>query len=46
MEEGEILSLENVAGQLNVSITPVREAFQILDRLQPTATIKIAVILK
>ena len=32
MEEGEILSLENVAGQLNVSITPVREAFQILDR--------------
>lgn len=32
MGEGEILSLESVASQLNVSITPVREAFQILDR--------------
>lgn len=32
MEEGENLSLESVAGQLNVSATPVREAFQILAR--------------
>ena len=32
MEEGENLSLESVAGQLNVSVTPVREAFQILAR--------------
>ena len=32
MSEGESLSLESVAGQLNVSITPVREAFQILAR--------------
>ena len=32
MQEGENLSLESVASQLNVSITPVREAFQILAR--------------
>ena len=32
MEEVENLSLESVAGQLNVSATPVREAFQILAR--------------
>ena len=32
MVEGESLTLENIASQLNVSITPVREAFQILDR--------------
>ena len=32
MKEGESLSLESVAKQLNVSITPVREAFQILAR--------------
>ena len=32
MKEGENLSLESVAGQLNVSVTPVREAFQILAR--------------
>ena len=32
IKEGEILSLENIAKQLNVSVTPVREAFQILDR--------------
>lgn len=32
MEEGENLSLESMAQQLNVSITPVREAFQILAR--------------
>ena len=32
MKEGESLSLESVAEQLNVSITPVREAFQILAR--------------
>lgn len=32
MKEGEVLSLESIATQLNVSITPVREAFQILDR--------------
>lgn len=32
MKEGEVLSLESVANQLNVSITPVREAFQILSR--------------
>ena len=30
MKEGETLALESVASQLNVSITPVREAFQIL----------------
>lgn len=30
LKEGENLTLENVAQQLNVSITPVREAFQIL----------------
>ena len=32
LKEGEVLSLESIATQLNVSITPVREAFQILDR--------------
>lgn len=32
MKEGENLSLDSVATQLNVSITPVREAFQILAR--------------
>ena len=32
MKEGEVLSLESIAKQLNVSITPVREAFQILNR--------------
>lgn len=32
MKEGETLTLESVASQLNVSITPVREAFQILAR--------------
>ena len=32
MKEGEILSLDSLATQLNVSITPVREAFQILAR--------------
>ncbi|MDD3253321.1 MAG: GntR family transcriptional regulator [Lachnospiraceae bacterium] len=32
MKEGEVLSLETVASQLNVSATPVREAFQILAR--------------
>ena len=31
LKEGEVLSLESIATQLNVSITPVREAFQILD---------------
>ena len=30
MKEGEVLSLESVATQLNVSAMPVREAFQIL----------------
>ena len=30
LKEGENLTLESVAQQLNVSITPVREAFQIL----------------
>ena len=32
IQEGEVLSLESIATQLNVSITPVREAFQILNR--------------
>ena len=32
MQEGEILSLDSVASQLNVSAMPVREAFQILAR--------------
>lgn len=32
MEEGEVLSLDSVATQLNVSAMPVREAFQILAR--------------
>lgn len=32
MKEGEALALENIASQLNVSVTPVREAFQILAR--------------
>lgn len=32
MKEGEALSLESVASQLNVSAMPVREAFQILAR--------------
>lgn len=32
MQEGEVLSLESVASQLNVSAMPVREAFQILAR--------------
>ena len=32
MEEGEVLSLDSVAAQLNVSAMPVREAFQILAR--------------
>ena len=32
IKEGEVLSLDSIATQLNVSITPVREAFQILDR--------------
>ena len=32
MKEGEVLSLESVASQLNVSAMPVREAFQILAR--------------
>ena len=32
MKEGEILSLDSVASQLNVSAMPVREAFQILAR--------------
>ena len=32
LKEGEVLSLESIATQLNVSLTPVREAFQILDR--------------
>ena len=36
MKEGEILSLDSVATQLNVSITPVREAFQILLPALPT----------
>ena len=31
MKEGEVLSLESVATQLNVSAMPVREAFQILN---------------
>lgn len=30
--EGEVLTLENTAQELGVSITPVREAFQILER--------------
>ena len=30
--EGEVLTLENTAQELGVSITPVREAFQILAR--------------
>lgn len=29
--EGEVLSLDSIATQLNVSVTPVREAFQILN---------------
>ena len=32
MQEGEVLSLDSVATQLNVSALPVREAFQILAR--------------
>lgn len=32
MKEGEVLSLESVATQLNISAMPVREAFQILAR--------------
>lgn len=32
MKEGEVLVLENIARQLNVSAMPVREAFQILAR--------------
>lgn len=32
MEEGEVLSLDSIAAQLNVSAMPVREAFQILAR--------------
>lgn len=32
IKKGEILSLEGTAKQLNISITPVREAFQILAR--------------
>ena len=32
MKEGETLSLDSVASQLNVSAMPVREAFQILAR--------------
>ena len=38
MQEGEVLSLDSVATQLNVSAKPVREAFQILarDGLMPT----------
>ena len=32
MQEGEVLSLDSVATQLNVSAMPVREAFQILAR--------------
>ena len=32
MQEGEVLSLDSVASQLNVSAMPVREAFQILAR--------------
>lgn len=34
LKEGENLTLESVAQQLNVSITPVREAFQILAHIQ------------
>ena len=30
--EGEVLTLESTAQELGVSITPVREAFQILER--------------
>lgn len=32
MKEGEVLSLDSIASQLNVSAMPVREAFQILAR--------------
>ena len=32
ISEGEVLTLENTAQELGVSITPVREAFQILAR--------------
>ena len=32
IKEGETLTLETTAQQLGVSITPVREAFQILER--------------
>ena len=32
MQEGEVLSLDSVATQLNVSAMPVREAFQIFAR--------------
>ena len=32
IEEGEVLTLENTAQELGVSVTPVREAFQILAR--------------
>ena len=31
LKEVEVLSLESIASQLNVSFSPVREAFQILD---------------
>lgn len=32
IKEGEVLTLENTAQELGVSVTPVREAFQILER--------------
>lgn len=45
--EGEIITLDAVASQLNVSITPVREAFQILakDALIQLRPNKVAVVL-
>lgn len=32
IKKGEVLSLEGIAKQLNISVTPIREAFQILAR--------------
>ena len=32
LQEGEIITLEEVAKELGISTTPVREAFQVLER--------------